>query len=379
MMKYTAVVYVEGPYSCVARASSMRRRLPREQGLPEPRSLQLSGGGYTCTSKRCPQRIGVLHVCSSRHYMVADTILRRPSTQHVSILIHEAQQKYKGTVASYGNVSNRRQDISLRDIQGAPWTVPPDVVAFAMELMTTPASGQALAPAGQGSKWFGVDTLQDPMDAAAISALIWELQPDLVIEIGTECGGSAIFCAQMLKLMRLPRKAKLITYDVLPTRKRRCYGHHPGYKSSMWRDLVANGFLEPRIANVTAPSELRLIAAAASAAKTVMIIDDGDHFATPLILHFELLARFVTPGSVYLVQDTRLDRMCLAQKQYGKRGMWRYCAEILQGEGGPARAVRYLQCESASFRRLGFSVDRSLEKWIFTQHPGGFLRRANNN
>ena len=38
------------------------------------------------------------------------------------------------------------------------------------------------------------------------------------------------------------------------------------------------------------------------------------------------------------------------------------------------RAVRYLQGESAAFQQA-FYVDRSAERWAFTQHPGGFLRK----
>ena len=36
--------------------------------------------------------------------------------------------------------------------------------------------------------------------------------------------------------------------------------------------------------------------------------------------------------------------------------------------------VRYLQRESAYFC-ANFAVDRSPERWVFTQHPGGWLRR----
>jgi len=126
---------------------------------------------------------------------------------------------------------------------------------------------------------------------------------------------------------------------------------------------------------VTAPEELAHIELLSRNAETVLVIDDGDHHATPLVLHFELLAKFVTPGSVYLIQDTRLDRTCLAQRELRQRP-WAYCADILGSKGGPARAVRYLQCESSSYKRLQFSIDYSLEKWVYSQHPGGYLRRA---
>ena len=139
---------------------------------------------------------------------------------------------------------------------------------------------------------------------------------------------------------------------------------------------------------MVAPEERARIAAYARAAHTVLIIDDGDHFASPLILHFELLAHHVTVGSYYIIQDTRLDRVCAAGRQLRdplQRAFntsfqsWSsrfYCADICGAKGGPARAVRFLECESDAFRSASFEVDRSMEKWILTQHPAGWLKRV---
>lgn len=117
----------------------------------------------------------------------------------------------------------------------------------------------------------------------------------------------------------------------------------------------------------------------AAKASSVMVIDDGDHFATPLIVHFELLSHLVTRGSYYLIQDTRLDRTCRAQLAYDdhlKRATesWEYCRKVVGKEGGPARAVRYLQCASPLYQG-SFLPDRSMEGAVFTQHPGGWLKR----
>ena len=46
------------------------------------------------------------------------------------------------------------------------------------------------------TRWLGVPLQQDPSDAFAIADLLWRLQPDLVIELGTSGGGSAAFYAQ---------------------------------------------------------------------------------------------------------------------------------------------------------------------------------------
>ena len=269
--------------------------------------------------------------------------------------------------------------------------------AEAFELMMSPLGGQQRT-VGEGSIWHGVDTLINPIDAAVFSALLWEHQPELLVEIGTECGGSALFFASIMR--SYSKTARVLTYDVAPT-WRRCSNVHDrlqrrawkGYKSPLWLAYVKEGSIMPRTGDVSAPSELALIDQMARAAVSttaarfstsaptqslpgrggVWVFDDGDHTTTPLLVHFHLLARHVSAGGLYIVADTRLEYTCLAGKRV--RYNTAYCRDIRGSIGGPARAVKYLQKESAIFRDLGFEVDRSVERYTLTQHPGGFLRR----
>lgn len=195
------------------------------------------------------------------------------------------------------------------------------------------------------------------------------------VEIGTECGGSALFFATLMR--QYTTRGHVLTYDVEPT-WRRCSkaanGRRTwkGYKSLAWSQHVKDGALVPRIADVTRKSELELIASYARRASVVWIFDDGDHTTTPLLVHFHLLARYVTPGGYYLIADTRLERTCAAA--FRLRYYLPYCTGIRGREGGPARAVAFLQNQSTYFQQH-FAVDRSPERWVFTQHPGGWLRR----
>jgi cephalosporin hydroxylase len=257
-----------------------------------------------------------------------------------------------------------------------------DDVMQAYELMLTPIGGQPKAVGGEGTVFAGVDNLLSPVDAASFSALLWEQQPDLIIELGTECGGSAIFFASIMRMYS--RRPKVITYDVVRPWQRACGNTRgsrlgttrrtwKGYKSILWRDYERSGLIVPRVADVTSSTELAFIAEHVGASqKGVWVVDDGDHFTTPILVHFRLLARHVTPGQYYIIADTRLERTCANAFQFGYRTT--YCYEILTKKGGPARAVAYLQNESTFFR-AHFEVDRTPERWVFTQHPGGWLRR----
>lgn len=195
------------------------------------------------------------------------------------------------------------------------------------------------------------------------------------------CGGSAIFFASIMREWG----GRVLTYDVRPT-WHRCGKTHEsgrrmlkGYKSRVWAQLVANGSLEARIADVSSAIEQARVARyAAAATGSVWIFDDGDHFTTPLLVHFHLLARHVTPGGYYLVADTRLERTCRSA-WLAVRIRTDYCLKVLTLEGGPGRAVHYLQKHHPQFKSNGvaseFQIDRTPERWLLTQHPGGWIRR----
>lgn len=254
--------------------------------------------------------------------------------------------------------------------------------ALAFELMLSPIGTQNQAPWGEGSTWFGVDSLIDPVDAAAFSSLLFDEKPDLIIEIGTECGGSAAFLATLMQLYN--PDARVITWDITPLWKRCSRFTGPvggqrrtkkGYRSALWKRHEQEGRIVHRIADIASTSEQLAVRSYASNASNVWVIDDGNHFATPLLVHFHLFARFVSPGGLYLIADTRLERTCMAHKQFrGGHIPWGYCKNLLGPHGGPSRALKYLEVESPFFQN-NFVVDRSPERWIFTQHPGGWLRR----
>lgn len=49
--------------------------------------------------------------------------------------------------------------------------------------------------------WMGRPIIQNPIDIMAMQELIWQVQPDIIIETGIAHGGSIIFSASMLELI----------------------------------------------------------------------------------------------------------------------------------------------------------------------------------
>ena len=84
--------------------------------------------------------------------------------------------------------------------------------------------------------------LQSVTDSATLHELLWSVQPALFIEIGTFCGGSAIFFARTMQGYN--PKARVITIDTTSASSRReaCRsGHVPGpsgLDSTHWKELV---------------------------------------------------------------------------------------------------------------------------------------------
>eukprot|EP00397_Hematodinium_sp_SG-2012_P029058 GEMP01030666.1.p1 GENE.GEMP01030666.1~~GEMP01030666.1.p1 ORF type:complete len:334 (+),score=55.63 GEMP01030666.1:145-1146(+) len=61
------------------------------------------------------------------------------------------------------------------------------------------------------TSWFGISLQQDPADAFALQGLIWRSQPDLLIEIGTNTGGGAVFYASIMR--EYNSKSLVLTID----------------------------------------------------------------------------------------------------------------------------------------------------------------------
>jgi len=126
--------------------------------------------------------------------------------------------------------------------------------------------------AAVGVDWFGVDTQMSVIDSQSLHSILWRLQVDLVIEIGTMCGGSAIFYAKTMAAYN-PR-ARVATFDVLTidARVRLCRAFsrrrrsapggatltRPGLNHTFWASLTASGAIVPFLGKASAHKVERL-------------------------------------------------------------------------------------------------------------------------
>jgi|EP00970_Alexandrium_tamarense_P007973 cephalosporin hydroxylase len=209
--------------------------------------------------------------------------------------------------------------------------------------------------------YLGISLQQDPLDAFVIGDLLWRVQPDLVIELGTSGGGSSFYYEHIMN--EYNPHARILTIDPasgsglsgIPLKqwndhqvKQHCpFCQHPATTRYEWRNDTSEESGPIRFFRGMPNSILALEIArdAASKAKVVLVIEDSDHQYSSVKANLDSYHQFVTPGSYMVVQDTRL--------------------------GDPHRAVRKFMKEGADC----FHIDKRWEYFVFSQHFDGFLRK----
>ena len=183
--------------------------------------------------------------------------------------------------------------------------------------------------------WLGHPVWQNILDLWTIQETISDVKPGLLIECGTNRGGSALFFAHLFDLLG---RGQVITVDI----KRLHTLEHPRIKFMIGSSLDAN------IISYASSQ-------AAAAEGPVLVILDSDHSAQHVLQEMEAYGPLVTPGSYMLVQDGVIDTLEMFKA----------------GRPGPLVAIREF-----TKKHPEFEVDAARsERFLITHHPLGWLRR----
>ena len=181
----------------------------------------------------------------------------------------------------------------------------------------------------------GVPAVKCPFDYVLYQMLLWEVKPDLVIEIGTHKGGSTLYLADLLELNG---KGIVHTIDLPGNEEDRAIQSHPRIK--IWR----TGYLD-------------YDTKALSSFDKILVIEDGSHFYEDSLKALQKFSPFVTKGSYYIAEDGIVNEL-------GKENEF---------HGGPQKAVREFLASNSHF-----IIDR---KWCdffgpnATFNVNGYLKR----
>jgi cephalosporin hydroxylase len=185
-------------------------------------------------------------------------------------------------------------------------------------------------------RWLGLPIWQDVLSLWTIQETIAEVRPALIIETGTNRGGSAVFYATLLELMG---HGQVVTVDIAKMHE------------------LAHPRVEWLIGSSVSPEVLSRMALRVTESQgPVMVILDSDHAKDHVAKELEAYSKFVTPGSYLLAQDGIIDVLAM----------------FASSRPGPLPAIQ----EFLS-RNPDFHVDRErCHRFLLTHHPLGWLRRV---
>jgi cephalosporin hydroxylase len=190
-------------------------------------------------------------------------------------------------------------------------------------------------------RWMGHPVLKSPMDLWVYQEILVTCRPDVIIETGTHHGGSALFFASVAQTAGLD--VDVLTVDINPKLS---------YDPSLHRIHPIRGIS-------TTDGTFRQVGAflhkrAGHKAIKVMVVLDSDHSMANVSKELELYAPLVSPGQYLVVEDTNVNGH-----------------PVLPEHGpGPWEAVDAFLAQHAEFHR-----DGDCERFLFTQNPGGWLKR----
>ena len=191
--------------------------------------------------------------------------------------------------------------------------------------------------------WFqNVRIEKNPLDLWMMQQLIYEVQPEFIIETGTWRGGSALYWAYTLNGMGL-EKSRVITIDIQDL-------NGNAAANPLWKKYVT--FMKGSSTDEKITAEVQKLVAG----RKTLVVLDSDHSMKHVLNELRAYAPMVTPSSYLVVEDTHIDGVP-TQKDFGP---------------GPLAAVQAFLAEPTG---KGFTQDLAREAMIMTFNPGGWLRK----
>ncbi|RZK40096.1 MAG: cephalosporin hydroxylase [Pedobacter sp.] len=184
-------------------------------------------------------------------------------------------------------------------------------------------------------KYKNVPMIKCPFDYIIYQMLIFDIKPDLIIEIGTNQGGSALYLADLLDLNK---KGEVHTIDIVDIR-------HDDVKSHPRIKFFPTGYENYNL-DLTHGFE------------KILVIDDGSHTYEDVKATLEKFKNIVSKESYFIVEDGILDKLGWKKKY----------------NGGPNKAIKEFIETSESY-----IIDRywcDLFGINATFNTNGFLKKA---
>jgi cephalosporin hydroxylase len=213
--------------------------------------------------------------------------------------------------------------------------------------------------------WQGRPIIQYPQDIVAMQEIIWDVKPDLIIEMGIAHGGSLIFSASMLALLDMyesiesgdmikaaESKRKVLAVDIdIREHNKSAIDKHP---MSSRIQMIEGSSIEPEI--------IKQVHAITKDYSKVLVCLDSNHTHEHVLAELEAYAPLTSVGSYCVVFDTIVEDL---PGEMSPNRSW--------GPGdSPKTAVwEYLK------QHDNFEIDKSIDyKLLISVAPDGYLKRV---
>jgi cephalosporin hydroxylase len=185
--------------------------------------------------------------------------------------------------------------------------------------------------------WMGVKAVKNPLDSWIYQELLYEVKPDVVVEIGSYSGGSTLYFAHLLEILG---KGKVVSVDIDRS--------HYDARHERIVDITGDSSSAEVISKVFEQCE----------GKKAIVFHDGDHSKEAVLRELEAYSPLVSVGSYFVVEDGIVDLFTPGD------GLGSYAP-------GPLAAVEeFLKTTS------DFIIDESRERYVMTYNPRGYLKRV---
>lgn len=197
--------------------------------------------------------------------------------------------------------------------------------------------------------WMGRPIIQYPQDMIAMQEIIWNIQPDLIIETGIAHGGSLIYYASILELIG---KGEVLGIDIdIRSHNRIEIEKHPMFKRIK---MIEGSSISNEIA--TKVKEI------AKGKERILVCLDSNHTHEHVLQELKLYSPLVSINSYIVVFDTIVED--LPEGYFSQKRPWGI-------SNNPKTAVDEFLKGNQSFE-----IDRSVDnKVLISVAPGGYLKR----
>jgi cephalosporin hydroxylase len=204
-----------------------------------------------------------------------------------------------------------------------------------------------------GDRYAGVPISKFPEDLRVYEHLIWASRANVVIEVGAEHGGSALWFRDRLVSFARYRggeEPRVISIDLdTATARRNLEAADPAFEEQI--ALVE--------ADVTDPALPERISALLPTESRCLVVEDSLHVYETTAAALRGVARFVPEGGFFVVEDGCVD-----------------IEEMRASEDWPRGVLPAVRDWLASPEGSAFTLRRDLELYGVTCHPEGFLQRT---